>query len=742
MAGTSEAHGEHVPNGFTESDFDAFARDVAARVIQHYYRQWMRARRQQRRDVDVSARARQLCPTPAHDDIRVDAHVLPTLQADVKTFASSGGSSASGRYMNVTESVDHERHDVREDGGGRGAQDRVDDKLQSIIAFLDEVEDNTERQRQKGTSSRSTAVSRVVGASTASAPSSVDRASVGADVSADASADGASSNVLKENNGRSGESRALMAASDAPGTHRGDALVRGVKSKVETLKSELEAARARIMSLERDREQLTGAAEMERNEQVRCATARVEALKAENEAAIRRHLDFIDRLLADKDELSRALALSATESKAIETRHEEKLRALQRDWSRELSSQRDAWQRGEKARRDEWTRSKTKEIKEMTVRGLEPEIQRLMQRHRADVADLEARHHAAMKQRQDEASLQHESYVRALRERMLHERQDELEAERMKGAARMREMSDAHDAAIARQRSVFAEKDRERTESHERAVRLLQEGHMEEMEKTRSDCESRIAKQESETRDAADAMEASMRETLDAERALLEQKLRAQMDARIAETEKALTEEYTKKATEEVAAVVARLEEDSAGAKTDFDARIAQREAELARRHEQMLMAASEKARRMQDRYETCQRELVTAEGRSGEAHLRLAELERQLEDSRRRCTEAERSAEVADDGSASLRSQLDALQAVLADREAADSGFAREAELRIEALTSEVARLRAVGESQAARHRLEMEDVDSRVRKLVAHKDDVIARLQAQMEDLEGSLA
>ena len=39
---------------------------------------------------------------------------------------------------------------------------------------------------------------------------------------------------------------------------------------------------------------------------------------------------------------------------------------------------------------EKWVDEKTKRIKEQTVRGLEPEIQRLLARHNAEIADLEA----------------------------------------------------------------------------------------------------------------------------------------------------------------------------------------------------------------------------------------------------------------------------------------------------------------------------------------------------------------
>lgn len=48
--------------------------------------------------------------------------------------------------------------------------------------------------------------------------------------------------------------------------------------------------------------------------------------------------------------------------------------------------QKELWTQAERTKREQWTVEKTKEIKETTVRGLEPEIQRLVARHKEEVS--------------------------------------------------------------------------------------------------------------------------------------------------------------------------------------------------------------------------------------------------------------------------------------------------------------------------------------------------------------------
>ena len=48
------------------------------------------------------------------------------------------------------------------------------------------------------------------------------------------------------------------------------------------------------------------------------------------------------------------------------------------------------WGEGEKIRREKWLERKTKEIREITIKGLEPEVQRIIDKHKVDCAGLDS----------------------------------------------------------------------------------------------------------------------------------------------------------------------------------------------------------------------------------------------------------------------------------------------------------------------------------------------------------------
>lgn len=72
------------------------------------------------------------------------------------------------------------------------------------------------------------------------------------------------------------------------------------------------------------------------------------AQKMESDAALKRHLDLIDRLLADKDALSRQLDETKDQLGAQEAKHDDTVAAMKAGWAVELKKQKDNWAAAEK----------------------------------------------------------------------------------------------------------------------------------------------------------------------------------------------------------------------------------------------------------------------------------------------------------------------------------------------------------------------------------------------------------
>ena len=141
------------------------------------------------------------------------------------------------------------------------------------------------------------------------------------------------------------------------------------------------------------------------------------------------------------------------------------------------------------------------------AQGLEPEVQRLVAKHKADVRRAEVRAREAAQAQLDAQAVEHESYVRQLRERLVRERDDLLEKERAGAAERLRDATARaeHAAEVARQRlrSEFEARLDEATSDAREARR----GVADAVKRSESEAERRAVALEADTRERVSAAE-------------------------------------------------------------------------------------------------------------------------------------------------------------------------------------------------------------------------------------------
>ncbi len=192
--------------------------------------------------------------------------------------------------------------------------------------------------------------------------------------------------------------------------------------------------------------------------------------KAEFESSSSRQVAFIDRLLADKNVLNARCEELVAEVKAMEGRFGEKLRAAEEEKERELKKHKEAWSASEKIRRESWMAEKTKEIRETTIKGLQPEVERLMNKSKVDVRKAEERFDEELRRQKEQLLVAAEKSCGELRERLVRER----------------------DAAVEREREGWVEKLREAVERSEVQMQALRQRYASEMGEGGSDGGRRI----------------------------------------------------------------------------------------------------------------------------------------------------------------------------------------------------------------------------------------------------------
>ncbi|XP_009979990.1 PREDICTED: centrosomal protein of 131 kDa, partial [Tauraco erythrolophus] len=125
------------------------------------------------------------------------------------------------------------------------------------------------------------------------------------------------------------------------------------------------------------------------------------------EAAIQRHLAFIDQLLDDKKVLSEKCEAVVAELKQVDQKYGKKISQMQEQHELEIKKLKELMSATEKIKREKWIDEKTKKIRAVTVLpaapGLEPEIQKLIAKHRQDIRKLKMLHEAELLQSDERA---------------------------------------------------------------------------------------------------------------------------------------------------------------------------------------------------------------------------------------------------------------------------------------------------------------------------------------------------
>uniref|UniRef100_A0A8D2CT23 Centrosomal protein 131 n=1 Tax=Sciurus vulgaris TaxID=55149 RepID=A0A8D2CT23_SCIVU len=174
--------------------------------------------------------------------------------------------------------------------------------------------------------------------------------------------------------------------------------------------------------------------------------------KEQYEATIQRHLTFIDQLIEDKKVLSGKCEAMVAELKRGDQQSRERVAQMQEQHQLEIKKLKELMSATEKVRREKWISEKTKKIKEITVRGLEPEIQKLIAKHKQEVRRLRGLHEAELLQREEQAAQRCLRQAEDLREQLEREKEALGQRERERAQRRLEQHLEQEQRALERQR--------------------------------------------------------------------------------------------------------------------------------------------------------------------------------------------------------------------------------------------------------------------------------------------------
>ena len=247
----------------------------------------------------------------------------------------------------------------------------------------------------------------------------------------------------------------------------------------------------------------------------------------------------VDRLLNDKTELTRRCELFSDELKAVERKYQMKIEEMEDHAAKELAKNKQNWIATERLKREAWEKEKVKEIKDMTVKGLQPEVERILAERKQEKIRMEEGQREALEEQRRELLALAQKQLQELREQKHREMEAALDKEREAHRNKVRDEFERFNRELQEERAKCAadllaerrlreELIRQATESSEAKLREAIAAERARMQLSLSDAEARLAASSRQHQEQLNQLEARMRG--EAEASQLAQKEQAQLE--------------------------------------------------------------------------------------------------------------------------------------------------------------------------------------------------------------------
>ncbi|XP_026770568.3 centrosomal protein of 131 kDa isoform X2 [Pangasianodon hypophthalmus] len=451
--------------------------------------------------------------------------------------------------------------------------------------------------------------------------------------------------------------------------------------------------------------------------------------KQQYEATIQRHLAFIDQLIDDKKALSERCEGVVAELKQVDQKYTKKINQMQEQHELEIKKLKELMSATEKIRREKWIDEKTKKIKEITVKGLEPEIQKLISKHKQELKKLKVVHEAELLQADERAAQRYVRQTEELRQQLERERDEQCQRERELAKQRFEKQLQEEENALQQQRrrlykEVADEKERlaqqaarQHAELEELKIQLENNSSLanralrEEMEKSREEQERRHQVE----------MKA-LRERLEIEKQTWEENYMKKEEVWLLTRERELKEEVRRGRDKEIELAIQRLEEETSGAREECE------------------RAADNRVKRVREKYEAELRELERSEQAALEKYQEMKKKQTEMEGELLRLQSLlmQREQEITD--ITQIRDKLSeerrSLAEVIREEFAERLVVMEEENRRMKVEVAEVrARLRLEVERLSREKEEELAEVHQRVKSAILKKEETVNTLRKQHE-------
>uniref|UniRef100_A0A8C4YUK8 Centrosomal protein 131 n=1 Tax=Gadus morhua TaxID=8049 RepID=A0A8C4YUK8_GADMO len=447
------------------------------------------------------------------------------------------------------------------------------------------------------------------------------------------------------------------------------------------------------------------------------------------EAAIQRHLAFIDQLIDDKKALGERCEALVAELQQVDQKYTKKISQMEEQHQLEIKKLKELMSATEKVRREKWIDEKTKKIKEITVKGLEPEIQKLISKHKQELQRLRLAHDGELQTSDARAAQRYVRQGEELRQQLERDKDEQCQREKETAKQRYEQQLQEEEMSLQQQRRrLYKEVSEEKERLGQLAAR--QRAELEDLRRTLEDNSSLAchalreelerSREEQERRHQVEMK--SLKERMEIEKQTWEENYMKKEEAWLLGRERELKEEVRRGRDQEIELAIRRLEEEGSGARGESE------------------RAAENRVKRVREQYEVELRELEQSERAAVEKQQQLrrlqteteAELQRLQARLQQRDQEMEDLVQSRDKLSAERRGLAEVIRTEFAERLVATEEENRR--MKVEVAEAR-ARLRLEVERVSREKEAELAEVHQRVKSAILKKEETVSSLRKQHE-------
>ncbi|KAF5402102.1 hypothetical protein PHET_04348 [Paragonimus heterotremus] len=506
---------------------------------------------------------------------------------------------------------------------------------------------------------------------------------------------------------------------------------------LQTLSMQLEERTHSVQRLQNALEQQRELSLRQLRDTQRDAQQRLESIKADYESTIARNYKLIDELIEEKKTLHAKCESLMTEMKTISQKAEEKLRVIEDRHKVELRKAEAKIVATEKLRREKWETEKARQMKEMTVRGMETEIAQLIAAHKAEIRNLRQQCTETVEAADARAYQAYTSHIEELRQTLTREKEEACVKERELANQRLEKTLSEERAALEIQRrrlltEVSDERERLALTAAREREQMEQNKHKLEdaLARSKEDFQIEIEKIKEEVtkRQQQEIEQAQQRNVL--EREAWEEHIKSVLEAQYLARENGLRDQLKRERDKQLEAAVKRLEADANELREETER---ETELKIKRIREKLGAEISELERsekQAMEKYCEMKTKLLDKEHESDRLRIQLQQKEEEISEVRSLYEKLHQE----------RQNMSDIVRQEFADRlvsvEEENRSLKRNlAELKAR-LTAEQERneteLRAVKQANAA----ELESLHGKIKEAIKRKDDKMALVRKRLEE------